>query len=121
MSAFIERFSSVFICLQLLVLIPAIEAHAQSGAGSGFSGRVADSTGASMAGVTVTVSRPDTGFERTTRAAAGDWEARFLHPAPTSRSSSGIQDASPRERARHDRSDGAASTSCWRSGISQRR
>ena len=56
-------------------------AHAQSGAGSGLAGRVADSSGASMAGVTVTVSRPDTGSERTTTSnASGDWEARFLQP-----------------------------------------
>ena len=81
MSAFIERFSSVFICLQLLVLIPAIEAHAQSGAGSGLSGHVTDTTGASMAGVTVRLTRPEDGFERTTLSReTGDWEARFLPP-----------------------------------------
>ena len=84
-------------------------AHAQSGAGSGLAGRVADSSGASMAGVTVTVSRPDTGSERTTTTnASGDWEARFLQPGAYSIAFEhrGIQDAAPRERARHDRSDG---------------
>ena len=73
----------VWICSQLVLSFGLAigVAHAQSGAGSGLAGRVADSTGASMAGVSVTVSRPDTGFERTTTTnASGDWEARFLQP-----------------------------------------
>lgn len=55
--------SGIRVGLVLLVL-PA-SANAQSGAGSGLSGRVTDISGAPMAGVTITVSRPDAGVERT--------------------------------------------------------
>ena len=69
--------SGVRIGLVLLVL--TVSANAQSGAGSGLSGRVTDISGAPMAGVTITVSRPDAGVERTaTTSTAGDWEVRFL-------------------------------------------
>jgi hypothetical protein len=54
---------------------------AQTGANTGLTGRVTDSTGAAMPGVTVTVSNVDTGSERVvTTSSTGDWEARFLSP-----------------------------------------
>ena len=63
----------------LVLLVLPVSANAQSGAGSGLSGRVTDISGAPMAGVTITVSRPDVGVERTAAtSAAGDWEVRFL-------------------------------------------
>ncbi len=63
----------------LVLLVLPVSANAQSGAGSGLSGRVTDISGAPMAGVTITVSRPDAGVERTAAtSAAGDWEVRFL-------------------------------------------
>ena len=62
----------------VLLILPA-SANAQSGAGSGLSGRVTDISGAPMPGVIITVSRPDAGVERTaTTSTAGDWEVRFL-------------------------------------------
>ena len=65
----------------LLLALATGAAHAQSGAGSGLSGRVTDSTGASMAGVNIIVTRPDTGLERAATAnSSGDWEVRFLPP-----------------------------------------
>jgi len=89
MSSFASRF--VWLCGQLVLILAVVStsAHAQTGAGSGLSGRVTDPTGASMAGVAVTVVRLDVGFERTTTTnAAGDWEARFLPRAPISSCSS---------------------------------
>src|SRR5262245_52902990 len=78
------------VCLQIaraggtLVLALGIAtgtARAQTGAGSGLAGHVTDPSGAAMAGVTVIVARPETGFERTTATnATGDWELRFLSP-----------------------------------------
>jgi hypothetical protein len=56
-------------------------AFAQSGANTGLSGKVTDSSGASVPEVAIIVLRPDTGERRTTTTnAAGDWEARFLTP-----------------------------------------
>jgi hypothetical protein len=56
---------------------------AQTGANTGLTGRVTDSTGAAMPGVTVTVTNVDTGSERVvTTSFTGDWEARFLSPGP---------------------------------------
>jgi hypothetical protein len=64
-------------CLALL----ASPGLAQTGANSGLTGRVTDPTGAALANVTVTVVRPDTGFERTTTTdPEGNWEVRFLTP-----------------------------------------
>src|SRR5262245_32244405 len=71
------------ICGQIVLAstVSVSVAYAQSGAATGLSGRVTDTTGASMAGVTVTVVRLEAGFERTTTTnAGGDWEARFLAP-----------------------------------------
>jgi hypothetical protein len=69
------------LCLTL-VLLPAMmvtSVDAQTGAGTGLSGRVTDPSGASIAGVRVTVSRPEAGIERgTTSDMSGEWEARFL-------------------------------------------
>ena len=78
-------FTSVFhrcqFVLWLLTGFIATSAYAQTGGNSGLAGRVTDTSGASMAGVTVMVTRPEAGFERTTSSsAAGDWEARFLPP-----------------------------------------
>jgi hypothetical protein len=59
----------------------ATPAYGQTGAGGGLSGRVTDTSGASMAGVAVAISMPETGLERkTTTNTSGDWEARFLPP-----------------------------------------
>jgi hypothetical protein len=56
-------------------------AAAQTGAVSGLSGRVTDTTGGAIAAVTVTIIRLETGFERTvTTGDTGAWEARFLQP-----------------------------------------
>ena len=65
----------------LLMLLAAAPSAAQTGATTGISGRVIDSTGAAMAGVQVTLAKPDVGFERTTTTGpAGAWEVRFLTP-----------------------------------------
>jgi hypothetical protein len=64
----------------LLLFVPAPSA-AQSGATTGITGRVTDGTGAAMAGVQITLARPEIGFEqKTTSGDAGSWEARFLAP-----------------------------------------
>jgi hypothetical protein len=64
-----------------LILLLATTVEAQTGAASGLTGRVSDITGAAMADVRVTITRPEAGFERTTTTnEAGDWEARFLPP-----------------------------------------
>jgi hypothetical protein len=82
MSIFISRFLCLGLQLQLAMApIAVTPTDAQTGAASGLSGRVTDPTGASMAGVTVTITRPEAGLERiTTTNLAGDWEARFLPP-----------------------------------------
>ena len=107
-----NRLSTIlWVCGQcvLTLAFAAGAVHAQSGAGSGLSGHVADSSGASMAGVTVTVARPEAGFERTTSpSAAGDWEARFLPPGNLRHHvrARRIQDTAARRCGRHDRTDG---------------
>ncbi len=54
---------------------------AQSGASTGLTGHVTDSTGAAVPGVTVTLTHVDTGRERVvTTGPDGGWEARFLSP-----------------------------------------
>ena len=54
---------------------------AQAGASTGLTGHVADSTGAAIPGVTVTLTHIDTGSQRVvTTGSNGDWEARFLSP-----------------------------------------
>ncbi|MGH9239564.1 MAG: carboxypeptidase regulatory-like domain-containing protein [Vicinamibacterales bacterium] len=56
-------------------------AAAQTGAVSGLSGRVLDASGGAIAGVTVTIFRPEAGFERSvTTSNRGEWEVRFLQP-----------------------------------------
>jgi hypothetical protein len=54
---------------------------AQTGASTGLTGRVTDSTGGALPGVTVTLTHVDTGRERVvTTGTDGGWEARFLSP-----------------------------------------
>jgi hypothetical protein len=54
---------------------------AQTGSNTGLTGRVADQTGASISGATVTLTRVDTGERRTIKTdSAGAWETRFLSP-----------------------------------------
>src|SRR5499426_1696430 len=61
-----------------MVITPVL---AQTGANTGLTGRVADPSGASIAGATVTLTKVDTGERRTIKSdSAGDWEARFLSP-----------------------------------------
>jgi hypothetical protein len=61
----------------LVLLVLPVSANAQSGAGSGLSGRVTDISGAPMAGATITVSRPDAGVERTAATIPGRAHAPF--------------------------------------------
>ena len=67
-----------------VVLLLAFSVHAvsaQSGASTGLMGRVTDSSGAGVPGVTVTVSNVDTGSQRViVTSSTGNWEARFLTP-----------------------------------------
>jgi hypothetical protein len=73
--------SSVTTAVRRGVVLLATPAAAQSGAASGLAGRVADATGAPLASVKITITRPEDGFERATESNnAGDWEARFLAP-----------------------------------------
>jgi hypothetical protein len=61
------------------LMLAGIPATAQTGATTGLTGRVTDSTGAAVAGVTVTVHNVDTGSQRVvTTDTIGAWEARFL-------------------------------------------
>jgi hypothetical protein len=79
MSQFIARV--MFVAIPLI--LTAASAVAQTGAGTGVAGRVADTSDAIISGVSVTVTRPETGVERTTTTSGeGDWEVRFL-PAGT--------------------------------------
>src|SRR5688500_12945484 len=65
----------------LIVALSVGSAHAQSGASTGLAGRVTDSTGGGVPGVSVTISNVDTGSDRVvTTDATGNWEARFLLP-----------------------------------------
>jgi hypothetical protein len=64
----------------VLGLVPVV-ATAQSGANTGLSGRVVDTTGASVPDASVTTLRSETGERRVvTTNTSGDWEARFLSP-----------------------------------------
>ena len=65
----------------LLLTCSAGPALAQSGATTGLTGRVTDSSGAAVPGVSVTLTSVETGSERTvTTNGTGAWEARFLSP-----------------------------------------
>lgn len=65
----------------LSLVLAGVPTLAQSGASTGLSGRVTDSTGAAVPGATVTVVNVGTGSERVaTTNDTGDWEARFLFP-----------------------------------------
>ncbi len=79
-SGLLERVApSLLLLLGLFAVAPPV--FAQSGAATGLTGRVTDATGAAIVGATVTLARPEAGFERTTLTnATGDWEARFLQP-----------------------------------------
>jgi hypothetical protein len=67
--------------LALLLTLSAAPVRAQSGASTGLAGRVTDSSGAAIPGVTVTITHVDTGSVRTvTTTGTGEWEARFLSP-----------------------------------------
>ncbi len=65
--------------IALLLVVLVGPARAQAGASTGLMGRVNDSSGAGVPGVTVTLTHVETGGERTvTTNPTGDWEARFL-------------------------------------------
>jgi len=67
------------ICLVFAIAITTV--LAQSSSNTGLTGRVADPTGASIPGATVTLTRVETGERRTVKTdSAGGWEARFLSP-----------------------------------------
>jgi hypothetical protein len=67
--------------ISLVVTLSAGSVFAQAGASTGLAGRVTDSTGAAIPGVTVTLIHVDTGIMRAvTTGASGEWEARFLSP-----------------------------------------
>ena len=71
----------VLVLLALLFTLTIDSALAQSGANTGLMGRITDSSGAAIPGVTITVTNPETGSGRTLASSAtGDWEARFLAP-----------------------------------------
>jgi hypothetical protein len=71
------------VCAGAFVVLFPLTSDAQSGAGTGLSGRVTDASGASIGGVRITVSRSEAGIERTTTSdASGEWEARFLPSGP---------------------------------------
>jgi Carboxypeptidase regulatory-like domain len=70
-----------FAVVALIVALSVDSVLAQSGASTGLTGRVTDSSGAGIPGVTVTITNIDTGSERiVTTSTTGDWEARFLSP-----------------------------------------
>lgn len=70
-----------FACAGLVLALAVTPAQAQSSANTGLAGRVTDSSGASIPGVTVRLTQVETGAERTvTTGSTGDWEARFLSP-----------------------------------------
>lgn len=72
--------------IALVVTLSAGSVSAQTAASTGLEGRVTDSTGGAIPGVTVTLLHVDTGRERTvTTGASGEWEVRFLSPRPVSR------------------------------------
>src|SRR5688572_24980238 len=65
----------------LILTLSSRPVCAQAGATTGLQGRVVDSTGAAVPGVTVTLVHVDTGRERVvTTGPEGAWEARFLTP-----------------------------------------
>jgi hypothetical protein len=77
-SSRIVRFLAGF-CVFFAMAITSV--MAQTGSNTGLTGRVADQTGASISGATVTLSKVETGERRTIKTdSAGDWEARFLSP-----------------------------------------
>jgi hypothetical protein len=78
----VRRFAlSISTVLALLITFGIGVASAQVGASTGLMGKVTDSSGAAIPGVTVTVVNSETGSERTAVTnASGDWEARFLNP-----------------------------------------
>ncbi|MDA2925028.1 carboxypeptidase-like regulatory domain-containing protein, partial [Acidobacteria bacterium AH-259-L09] len=67
------------LALCLLAALAVSPALAQAGADTGLAGTVTDETGASLPGVDVTITKVDTGEERSAITNdLGDWEARFL-------------------------------------------
>jgi hypothetical protein len=93
MSICTARLAGVLLQLATFVVFFANPSPAQTGAVSGLSGHVVDTSGATIPGVRVTIARLEAGFERTTTTSqSGDWEARFLQPGtytPCSSSSRG--------------------------------
>ncbi|MGH9338839.1 MAG: TonB-dependent receptor domain-containing protein [Acidobacteriota bacterium] len=68
------------LCLAAIFTAPA---WAQGGSNTGLQGTVTDTTGATIPGVTVVVTRLETGEQRTVFTNdSGNWEARFLSPGP---------------------------------------
>src|SRR5215475_3540594 len=66
-------------CLVFATVITTV--LAQTGSNTGLAGRVIDPTGASISGATVTLTKVDTGAQRTIKTdVAGGWEVRFLSP-----------------------------------------
>jgi Carboxypeptidase regulatory-like domain len=67
--------------LGLVFAVAITPALAQTGATTGLTGRVTDSTGAALAGTSVTARNVDTGAERVVNTNdQGAWEVRFLTP-----------------------------------------
>jgi hypothetical protein len=67
--------------IALLLALDASPVRAQTGGNSGVTGRITDSTGAAIAGATVTLTGAEIGLVRTTTSnAGGDWEIRFVPP-----------------------------------------
>jgi Carboxypeptidase regulatory-like domain len=67
--------------ISLVFAIATTTVLAQSSSNTGLTGRVADQTGASIPGATVTLTRVETGERRTVKTdSAGGWESRFLSP-----------------------------------------
>src|SRR5262245_13145302 len=65
------------VCLVFAITITTV--LAQTGSNTGLTGRVADPTGAAISGATITLTKVDTGENRTIKTdSAGDWEVRFL-------------------------------------------
>src|SRR5690349_6554579 len=65
------------VCLVFAMAITTV--LAQTGSNTGLTGRVSDPTGATISGATITLTKVDTGEQRTIKTdSAGNWEVRFL-------------------------------------------
>ena len=87
------------ICLVFAIAITTV--LAQSSSNTGLTGRVADQTGASIPGATVTLTRVETGERRTVKTdSAGGWEVSFpvSRNLPPGLRESGVQETGARRR-----------------------